>query len=276
MFYPHFFHKTDKLGRPVYIEILGDLKIDEMFKITTPERLIQYQVKLYESLLNSIFPICTQNAKKYVQQTFTIIDLKKLSSKLLSKKVYNFLKLTSSNSQNNYPEMLGQLFFVNTGLMFKAAWSVIKAFVDDKTKKKIITVGSDYKKKLLEHIDACNLPKILGGECVCEPYGCVYANAGPWNKEGKIESLPNPELLKMKESLANEEPEENVEENTEVGELNLEGDDDDEDDDRAKLDELSKQLKENMNINNETNNIKFRLEKNENDDGETPINTQEV
>ena len=39
--YPQFYHKTDKDGRPVYIEQLGNLDLNKLFKVTTPERLIQ-------------------------------------------------------------------------------------------------------------------------------------------------------------------------------------------------------------------------------------------
>ena len=42
--YPHGYHQTDKDGRPIYIERIGMLKIDEVFKITTEERLLQYYI----------------------------------------------------------------------------------------------------------------------------------------------------------------------------------------------------------------------------------------
>ena len=38
------FIKNYKKGRPIYIERIGTLKIDEIFKITTEERLIRYYV----------------------------------------------------------------------------------------------------------------------------------------------------------------------------------------------------------------------------------------
>jgi hypothetical protein len=31
--YPHFYHKTDRWGRPVYIELLGQCDIDQLLKV---------------------------------------------------------------------------------------------------------------------------------------------------------------------------------------------------------------------------------------------------
>jgi hypothetical protein len=42
--YPHNYHKTDKKGRPIYIERLGLMKIDELFKVTTEERLVKHYI----------------------------------------------------------------------------------------------------------------------------------------------------------------------------------------------------------------------------------------
>jgi hypothetical protein len=272
VFYPHGLHKVDKQGRPIYIELIGEVKIDEVFKNTTPERLLSYQARQYEYLLNSILPICSQSAKKHVSQTFTILDLKKASTKLLSKKFYNFVKLTSQNSQNYYPEILGQMFVVNSGLMVKAAWSVVKAFIDDKTKKKIITCGSDYKKKLLEHVDAANLPKSLGGECDCGGAGCIYSNSGPWNVDGKTEVVIDEDLLKIKDNIILETGDN--EEELDNNELN---NDDENDEDREKLEELSKELKGKMSFSKEKNaGIEAKLQHQDGEFGDTPINTQEV
>lgn len=195
VYYPHGFHKTDRQGRPIYVDLLGEIKIDFLLKVTTNERLVQYQIRNYERLMNHVFPSCSAEGKKYIYQTCNVIDLKKLSADLLNKKSYGMLKKIAQVSQNYYPETLGQLFIINTGMLFKAAWAVCKAFLDQKTRDKIIPLGNEYKTKLFEHIDPDNLPKLIGGNCVCQPYGCLYSDAGPWNKDNQTEAKYNTELI---------------------------------------------------------------------------------
>jgi len=251
VYYPHGFHKTDKLGRPIYIDMMGDIKIDDLFKLTTHERMITYQIKSYERLMNHIFPACSKESKKYIHQTLTIIDLKKLSTKHLNKKTYGLLKIISQISQNYYPESLGQLFIINTGLVFKAAWAVCKSFLDEKTRSKIIPLGKDYKKKLFEVAAPENVPKIVGGECLCEPYGCLYSDAGPWNKENKVEVQINPEMLNLNKKDEEFATEDNGEE---VVDLDLNSDVNNDDNmtsdevDDGKLEELSNKLSENVKL----------------------------
>ena len=97
----------------------------------------------------------------------------------------SFLKIATSVAQDYYPEMLGQMFLVNTTFFFKTIWSVIKPFIDEKTRQKIQVEKDDYLEKILEYIDKENLPTILGGECKCEEFGgCLYSDIGPWNPKG--------------------------------------------------------------------------------------------
>jgi hypothetical protein len=39
-------------------------------------------------------------------------------------------------------------------MLFTGIWSIVKMWIDDKTKEKIKILGSSYKKELLEFIDA--------------------------------------------------------------------------------------------------------------------------
>ncbi len=67
------------------------------------------------------------------------------------------VELASKLAQDNYPEILGQMFIVNAPYLFSAIWSAIKIFIDKKTQHKIKILGSDYKKVLFEHVNINNL-----------------------------------------------------------------------------------------------------------------------
>lgn len=42
--YPHGYHKTDKQGRPIYIERLGLLNVPRTFEISSPERMVRHYI----------------------------------------------------------------------------------------------------------------------------------------------------------------------------------------------------------------------------------------
>lgn len=89
--YPHNYHKTDKLGRPIYIDRNGRLKIDELFKISSEERLVKHYIQSYELLVRLRFPVCSLIAGKKIEQGLNIMDLKDGSMKIMSKKVYGLI-----------------------------------------------------------------------------------------------------------------------------------------------------------------------------------------
>ena len=74
--YPHFHHKTDKHGRPLYVERYGQLHLEDLLRITTLDRLFLYHIKEWEVLLNWKFPACSKTAGRPISQSLTILDLK--------------------------------------------------------------------------------------------------------------------------------------------------------------------------------------------------------
>lgn len=177
--YPHGFHKTDRVGRSIYIERYGMLDMKRIFELTTEERMIRYYIREYESMINERIPACAIAAGYAIEQTLTILDLGGSSTKLMKKTVYNFIKLASGVAQDYYPEILGRMFIINTPMLFSVAWKVIRPWLDERTQKKISTEGSKYQKKLLELVAPENLPEFLGGTCNCEG-GCLNSDEGPW------------------------------------------------------------------------------------------------
>jgi len=187
--YPHGYHRTDKIGRPIYIELYDKTDVNELFKITTDDKMIKYYIKQYERQIKYIFPACSAVVKRPVEQSCTILDANGIGITSLFGPIKGFIKLASDIGQDYYPEMLGKMTIVNVGFLFRAVWSLVKGFIDPKTQSKINLLKSTYKDDLLKLVDEENLPSFFGGKCTCSGflYGCLGSDIGPWNPEGGIE-----------------------------------------------------------------------------------------
>jgi hypothetical protein len=177
-YYPQYYHKTDKDGRPVYIEHLGKIDIRKMQTITTDERMLQNLVVEYEKLADPRLPACSRKAGHLLETCCTIMDAKGVGITSVPG-VYGYLQRASAISQDYYPERLGKMYIVNAPWGFAGCWNVIKRFLDPVTVDKIHILGSGYEKELLKQVPAENLPTILGGTCECEG-SCMLSDDGPW------------------------------------------------------------------------------------------------
>ena len=92
-FYPHSYHKTDKLGRPIYIELMGAVKIKELFNVTTKDRMMRYYIREYERLMKYRFNSCSKATGKLVEQGLSILDLTGVSMSILSGEVRLLLNI---------------------------------------------------------------------------------------------------------------------------------------------------------------------------------------
>ena len=186
--YPHGYHRTDKLGRPVYIELYDKTDVNGLFKVTTEDKMVKYYIKQYERQMKYIFPACSAVIQKPVEQSCTILDANGIGIFSLVGPIKGFVKLASDIGQDYYPEMLGKMTIINVGFLFRAIWSMVKSFIDPKTQAKISLLKSNYKDELLKLIDEDKLPQFLGGKCTCDNflYGCLGSDIGPWNPEGGI------------------------------------------------------------------------------------------
>lgn len=179
-YYPQYYHKTDKDGRPVYIEKLGKIDLNAMYKITTAERMLQNLVCEYEKLSDPRLPACSRKSGSLMETCCTIMDLKGVGVTNIPS-VYGYVKQASNISQNYYPERLGKLYLINAPWGFGTAFSVVKGFLDPVTVNKIHVLGSGYKKELLAQVPAENLPAEFGGTCSCAG-GCELSDMGPWQE----------------------------------------------------------------------------------------------
>lgn len=269
LFYPHNFHKTTLIGEPIFIQMLGQLKINDINRILPEPLLTKYIVYKLTELEKDIFPKCTAKYNHTVNKVFCIVDLLGLTTSLMSKNILNFVMKQMNIVINYFPGILGGLYFVNTGFIFRGIWATCKYLYDAQTRNRIKLLGFKYKNELLNKVRAENLPKFIGGQCNCDPYGCLFSNAGCWNEEEivnegekrrKIDHLKKIRSItdSVKENNEIEDDEINDEENEEndegEDEKNIDDNNNNEDldknDEKKEIQDLGDIVSDNINIDN--------------------------
>ncbi|THV00550.1 hypothetical protein K435DRAFT_656941 [Dendrothele bispora CBS 962.96] len=184
-YYPQFYHKTDKDGRPIYIERFGQLDINKLYQCTTQERQLQRLVWEYEKSISTRLPACSASAGHPVETFCTILDLRGVTLRSFWN-VKDFVMNASKIGQDRYPETMGKFYIVGAPYLFGTVWAVVKRWLDEVTVAKIAVLSGDvkdWKGALLEQIPPENLPHYLGGVCDCQGKGgCSMSDAGPWNQ----------------------------------------------------------------------------------------------
>ncbi|KAF8905856.1 CRAL-TRIO domain-containing protein [Gymnopilus junonius] len=181
-YYPRYYHKTDKDGRPVYIERLGHIDFNVLSSLTTLDRLLKNLVCEYEKCLTTRLPACSAAVGHPVESTCTILDLRGVSLGSFYR-VKDYVLAAAHIGQNMYPETMGRFYVVNAPWAFSVVWRVIRPWLDEVTARKIKILGGHFREVVLEQIPGDCLPKEhFGGECECPcPGGCQMSDAGPWN-----------------------------------------------------------------------------------------------
>jgi len=179
-YWPIWYHKTDKRGRPLNIQSLGGIDVPALYKEVTPERFWEIIVATTEAAMREILPGCSYAAGKTVDDILCIVDLKGFS---LPKfwQMKNLVRDTFQVTQDYLPETLGTLAVINAPYGFSTIWGITKGWLAKETQEKVHILGANYQDFLLQYVDAEALPASLGGKCICEEHGgCELGNVGPW------------------------------------------------------------------------------------------------
>lgn len=196
--YPRFFHKTCKIGRPVWYKRHYNLDFDLLKEMDEnwQETFRLHHIREQEKLLQYRLPACSESKGEYVGQSILVMDL--MGCRLMQlPKVYSLLGTISNIDASYYPETLGKIMVINAPLLFSGFWTVIKRFLPAETVQKVSILGTNYQADLQELIDIEDIPSIFGGNCTCQEFeGCEGVDIGPWN-DGTAKGYPIPQWENM-------------------------------------------------------------------------------
>jgi hypothetical protein len=176
--FPRYFHKCDKLGRPIWFMEFEKLDGYQFFQNTSEEMFIKDHIRRAERQSFYYCKVATDFDPRANYKMLVVIDLK--GARLtqfykFSETIYNYFGILMSY----FPETVGKAFIINAPLLFTAIWGLFKQLADQRLIDKFSIVGSNYRDELYKYVESENLPARYGGSCVCG--SCGSKDLGPWN-----------------------------------------------------------------------------------------------
>jgi len=99
------------------------------------------------------------------EQIVMLMDMEGLGLKHLWRPGVMLFNSVTSLYENNFPEVMKNIFVIKAPKIFPIAYALVKPFLNEVTRNKVKILGGDWKTELLEYIDESNLPEYYGGKC---------------------------------------------------------------------------------------------------------------
>ncbi len=161
-----YFHKVDKLGRPIFIQDLSGIDTAAIFKLVTPEQIVEKFAVTLESAIRYKYASCSVHAGRTIEDNFMILNVEGLGlSTFWAMK--SQLQTLLGILDNNFPELSGRVQIINAPWVFATIFSYVRGWLPPATRDKVDIRGADYQPTLREFIHPDALPRSLGGTCDC-------------------------------------------------------------------------------------------------------------
>lgn len=93
-------------------------------------------------------------------QVIQVRDMEQVGMGMLSSGNMAMAKQVVKLSQDNYPESMSKIIFVNTGSVFQAIMATMRTVLAARTMEKIVTINADPETQLLEHVGIETLQRL--------------------------------------------------------------------------------------------------------------------
>uniref|UniRef100_H3ABD0 SEC14-like lipid binding 8 n=1 Tax=Latimeria chalumnae TaxID=7897 RepID=H3ABD0_LATCH len=152
----------DKEGSPIWYDVVGPLDPKGLLLSASKQDFLKAKVQDCEMFREECQ---TQSEKlgKNIETITMIYDCEGLGLKHLWKPAVEAYGEVLSMFEDNYPEGLKRLFVIKAPKLFPVAYNLIRHFLSEDTREKIVVLGNNWKEVLLKYIDADQLPVYYGG-----------------------------------------------------------------------------------------------------------------
>ncbi|KAH0471497.1 MAG: hypothetical protein KVP17_002733 [Porospora cf. gigantea B] len=155
--YPQYILGRSKEGRLVWFERPGKGRLNTLLKNgVTLHDMARHYILTTEYLWRVAEP-------RDDAQIISVFDLTGCRLADLAGNTLKLFKMSCGLIADHYPERSQKVIMINAPWFFQAAFAIVSPFIDPVTKNKIEVLSTDYQPRLLELVDADQLPPLLGG-----------------------------------------------------------------------------------------------------------------
>ncbi|XP_053444582.1 SEC14-like protein 4 isoform X3 [Nycticebus coucang] len=152
----------DYEGCPVWFNIIGTLDPKGLLLSASKQQLIRNRIKACELLLHEC-ELQSQRLGRKIEVVLMVFDVEGLSLKHLWKPAVEVYQQFFAILEENYPEMLKTLIIIRASKLFPVAFNLVKSFMSEETRSKIVILGDTWKQELTKFISPDQLPMEFGG-----------------------------------------------------------------------------------------------------------------
>ncbi|KAK6483378.1 SEC14-like protein 2 isoform X1 [Huso huso] len=152
----------DKDGSPIWYDVVGPLDPRGLLLSASKQDFLKAKVRDCERLQRE----CKRQSEqlgRHVESITMIYDCEGLGLRHLWKPAVEAYGEVLTMFEENYPEGLKRLFVIKAPKLFPVAYNLIKHFLSEDTRRKIIILGGNWQEILLQYIEPDQLPACYGG-----------------------------------------------------------------------------------------------------------------
>ncbi|KAJ8339520.1 hypothetical protein SKAU_G00363060 [Synaphobranchus kaupii] len=152
----------DREGSPIWYDVIGQLDPKGLLLSASKQDFFKGKLRKTEMMQREC-RLQSQKLGKIVESVTLIYDCEGLGLKHLWKPFVDAFGEFLTMFEENYPEVLKRLLIIKAPKLFPVAYNLIKHFLCEDTRRKIIILGADWQEGLRKYIDPEQLPVAYGG-----------------------------------------------------------------------------------------------------------------